>query len=105
MPWKVSEVMDERTRFVRDYEREEMTMAELCRWYGIARKTGYKILARWQEHGLAGMPDQSRAPLRHPNQTPVEIEEQLLEMRRAHVRWGPRKLQGGCGRHGERRQR
>lgn len=93
MPWRVSEVMDERARFVRDYENAEMTMAELCRWYGIARKTGYKILARWQEHGLAGMPDQSRAPLRHPNQTPAEIEEQLLEMRRSHLRWGPRKLQ------------
>ena len=38
------------------------------------------------------MKDLSRAPLRHPNQTAAEIEEQLLALRRAHMRWGPRKL-------------
>ena len=40
MPWKVSGVVEERIRFVRDWEREELTMTELCAEYGIARKTG-----------------------------------------------------------------
>jgi transposase InsO family protein len=32
----------------------------------------------------------NRAPLRHPNQTPVSIEEALLGLRQAHMTWGPR---------------
>ena len=41
MPWKVTDVVDERTRFVLEYDSGSFTMAELCRIYGIARKTGY----------------------------------------------------------------
>lgn len=92
MPWKVSGVVEERTRFVLEYERGLYTMAELCRHYEIARKTGYKWLERWERERLPGLKERSRAPVRHPNQTPREIEEQVLGVRRAHMRWGPRKL-------------
>jgi hypothetical protein len=40
MPWKVTDVVDERTRFVLEYDSGSFTMAELSRIYGIARKTG-----------------------------------------------------------------
>jgi len=92
MPWRESEVMEERSRFVVEYESGEWRMAELCRHYGIARKTGYKILARWQQDGADGLQDLSRIPHRHPNQTPAEIEQQVVAARQAHMRWGPRKL-------------
>jgi putative transposase len=69
-------------------------MSELCRHYGIARKTGYKILSRWQERGAAGLADLSRAPLHRPNQTAEGIEQQVMALRRAHMTWGPRKLRG-----------
>jgi hypothetical protein len=36
--------------------------------------------------------ERNRAPRRHPNQTPEEIERMILELRQAHMRWGPRKL-------------
>ncbi len=42
MPWKVTDVVDERTRFVLEYDSGSFTMAELCRIYDIARKTGYR---------------------------------------------------------------
>lgn len=67
-------------------------MAELCRHYGISRKTGYKIVARWEQAGAAGLEDRSRAPQQHPNQTAEEIAAAVLARRRAHMRWGPRKL-------------
>ena len=42
MPWKASSVMEERLRFVaRLLDGEAMT--EVCRDFGISRKTGYKI--------------------------------------------------------------
>jgi transposase InsO family protein len=92
MPWKVSGVVEERARFVFEYEKGECNLAELCRHYGIARKTGYKWLERFAEDELRGLQDRSRAAWRHPNQTPREIEQQVLELRQAHMRWGPRKL-------------
>ena len=41
---------------------------------------------------MAELCERSRAPVRHPNQTAAEIEAAVLELRRAHMRWGPRKL-------------
>ncbi len=32
--------MEEKLRFVFDYERDEETMTELCERYGVARETG-----------------------------------------------------------------
>jgi putative transposase len=92
MPWKASSVMDERTRFVLEQERGLHTMTELCEIYDIARETGYYWLRRYQQGGLEALQDRDRAPGRHPNQTPERIEESVLELRRAHMRWGPRKL-------------
>ena len=84
--------MDERTRFVLEHERGLYTMTELCEIYDIARETGYYWLRRYQRGGLEALRDQGRAPGRHPNQTPEQIEEMVLQLRRAHMSWGPRKL-------------
>jgi putative transposase len=92
MPWKASSVMDERTRFVLEHERKMYTMTELCEIYDIARETGYYWLRRYQQGGLEALQDRDRAPERHRNQTPEGIEGAVLELRRAHMRWGPRKL-------------
>ena len=45
MPWRECSVMDERMQFVARRLADE-AMAELCREYGIARKTGYKIFEK-----------------------------------------------------------
>ena len=84
--------MDERMRFVLEQERGLQTMTELCEIYNITRETGYYWLRRYQQGGLEALQDRDRAPRQHPNQTPEEIEEAVLELRRAHMSWGPRKL-------------
>ena len=45
MPWQETWVRNERTHFIVDWERDEESMAELCRRYGVSRRTGYKWLA------------------------------------------------------------
>lgn len=60
--------------------------------YEISRQTGYKLLKRREEDGEAGLRERSRAPHRHPNQTPRWQEDRILELRREHPRWGPKKL-------------
>src|SRR6266700_4102072 len=92
MPWKVSSVMEEKLRFVFEYELGERSMTELCQRYEIARETGYVLLRRYRAAGAAGLVEHSRAAHRHGNQTPEEIERLVLELRQAHMRWGPRKL-------------
>lgn len=84
--------MEEKVRFVFDYERDEESMTDLCRRYGIARETGYVWLRRYRLRGIEGLVELGREPERHPNQTPGEIEQAVLELRQAHMRWGPRKL-------------
>jgi transposase InsO family protein len=91
MPWKASSVMDEKLRFVFQHDAGE-SMAELCRRFGISRETGYVWLRRYRQTGVAGLYERNRAAHRHVNQTPEEIEEMVLELRQAHMRWGPRKL-------------
>ncbi len=65
--------MDERLRFVaRLLDGESMT--EVCRQFGISRKTAYKIFARYQQHGGEALSDRSRRPVRYANQLPQQIE-------------------------------
>jgi transposase-like protein len=92
MAWKTSSVMDEKLRFVFEYERDEQSMKELCLRYGISRETGYVWLRRYRQYGLEGLLELNRAPERHPNQTSVAVERAVLELRQAHMRWEPRKL-------------
>lgn len=92
MPWTETCALDERTRFVVEYDLDELAMAELCRKYGISRKTGYKWVARADEDGLTSLSDRSRAPQVHPNQLPAALEAAILAARRRHPTWGPRKL-------------
>ena len=84
--------MEEKLRFVYDYERDEGTMFDLCVRYGISRETGYVWLRRYREQGARGLMELDRASRHHPNQTAAEVERAVVELRGAHMRWGPRKL-------------
>ena len=79
-------------RFVFEHDRHEQSMKQLCARFGISRETGYVWLRRFHRSGPWGMGDLNRAPRQHPNQTPPAIEEAVLELRQAHMGWGPRKL-------------
>lgn len=92
MPWKASSVMEEKLRFIFEHDQAGDSMTQLCQRYGISRETGYVWLRRYRASGVAGLLEHSRATHRHRNQTPEEIETMVLELRQAHMRWGPRKL-------------
>jgi len=59
-------------------------MAELCREFGISRKTGYKIFDRYQEYGMQGLTDRSRRPYRYANQLPFQVENFILNVKHEH---------------------
>jgi transposase InsO family protein len=91
MPWKEISVMDERLRFVaRLLEGEKMT--DICREFGISRKTGYKIFQRYQEDGAYALCDRTRRPVRYANQLPAQIEQLIVATKREKQHWGARKI-------------
>ena len=83
--------MEERLRFVaRRLDGE--AMSDLCREFGISRKTGYKIFDRYKEHGLEAFTDRSRRPIRYANQLPTQIESLIITLKGEKPHWGARKI-------------
>ena len=92
MPWKVSDVYDQRVRFVSAALRGDLSLAALCRAYGISRETGYKWIERYHRSGWAGLEDASRAPHRQARAMAPDVAAAIVALRRAHPFWGPKKL-------------
>ena len=91
MPWRETSVMDERLRFVaRVLEGEGMS--EVCRDFGISRKTGYKIFNRYKEDGVDALTDRSRRPVRYANQLPAAVEAMIVRCKKEKPHWGARKI-------------
>ena len=91
MPWKECSVMDERVRFVGRVLDGE-AMSDVCREFGISRKTGYKIVNRYRQEGVEALTDRSRRPVRYANQLPEQIERLIVEGKRDKPHWGARKI-------------
>ena len=92
MPWSETTPMRERFLFVAEAQEDFFSIAELCERHGISRKTGYKFLERFEWEGPAGLVDRLRAPHSSPYRTAPEVTERVLEFRRRHPSWGPKKL-------------
>jgi len=84
--------MEERYQFVKEAKRYLGPFRELCSYYGISAKTGYKWIARYQQGGIECLRNRNRAPKNHPNQVSTEIKDAILQARRKHLTWGPKKL-------------
>ena len=80
----------------------ELNVSELCREAEIATKTFYKWVNRYRAEGVDGLQERSRRPHRSPGQTPVEIEERIVRLRKeladAGLDHGPTTIQWHLGR-------
>jgi transposase InsO family protein len=85
-------VSEQRQRFLEDYQLNYYPVTELAERFSISRKTAYKWIDRFEEHGQNGFHEQSRRPHGCPWQTDPAIVQELVELRKAHPHWGPRKL-------------
>jgi transposase InsO family protein len=84
--------MSLRLEFVTLAGRPEANRAELCRRFGVSRKTGYKWLERYQADGEAGLANRTRRPHRSPTRTDTAVERAVVAIRTVHPRWGGRKI-------------
>ena len=92
MTWRNVLPMEERTRFVLEAVENEYSISELCRYYEISRRTGYKWLRRFKEEGLEGLKERSRRPKRLAKQTSEAWVGRILEEKSRHPKWGPKKI-------------
>jgi hypothetical protein len=46
MPWKETRTVDQRLQFLSSYQREEMSVNDLCHEYGISRPIAYERINR-----------------------------------------------------------
>ncbi|QKQ28324.1 IS481 family transposase [Candidatus Reidiella endopervernicosa] len=81
MPWQEMKPMDQKLLFIADHLRGHFSHSELCRRYGISRKTGYKWLERYRQANLEGLKEQSRRPHRSPLTTPYSLRKAIIELR------------------------
>ena len=92
MPWKESRILDQRLQFLSSYQKEEMSVADLCRAYGILRPTAYRWINRYNEAGPEGLVDRSSRPHSCSHATLEPMENAILVLRAKHPSWGARKL-------------
>ena len=71
---------------------KEDSVVELAEQYGVSRKTIYKWLSRYESKGLSGLVDESRRPKRSPMKTSAELALEIVQLRKEHPRWGPKKI-------------
>jgi transposase InsO family protein len=77
-----------------------LPVIEVAAQCGVSRQAVHRWLGRYREEGLAGLADRSHRPYHHPFQTSAEVEAAVCELRRAHPRWGQRRIEYELGRNG-----
>ncbi len=91
MPWMETGAVNERMKFVVDYQRG-LPMTVLCRRHGVSRKTGYKWVKRFEEHGAEGLADRCRAPHSCSHAVAPKTVALLVDAKKRHPYWGPKKV-------------
>ena len=71
---------------------KEDSVVDLAEEYGVARKTIYKWLKRYEKRGLTGLVDESRRPNSSPMKTSAELALEIVQLKKEHIRWGPKKI-------------
>lgn len=89
----------------RRVDGERLNVTALARELGICRETFYVYERRFREEGMVGLLGRSRAPHRHPNQTPVEVEDRIgywySKLRGEGLDFGARSIWAWMSRAGE----
>jgi transposase InsO family protein len=92
MPWQEVSALTLKYEFVMFAQQEGCNVSQLCKTYNISRKTGYKLLNRFNELGVEGLLDLSRRPHHSPLKSPETVEAAIVALREKHPVWGGRKL-------------
>ena len=68
------------------------SVSEVAERWGVSRQSVHAWLRRYEDFGLAGLETRSRRPGSCPHQMSGVVEARILELRRTHPGWGPRRI-------------
>lgn len=63
MPWKVINQMDLKIQLINDWNDGRSSITDLSQKYGVSRPTVYKWIGRYEQVGIEGLKEKSRAPI------------------------------------------
>jgi putative transposase len=92
MAWENFKVEQQRLQAVKAYMAGTTSMTDICRMYGISRKTGYKWCERFLAHGEAGLKDLSKTPHKLPHCYMEGQINRAIDIKLKHRTWGPKKV-------------
>ena len=96
MPWRSTDVGEQRLRFVVRAASGQEAMTVLCREFGVSRTTGYRWRRRFQQVGsLTAVVEHSRRPRHSPSQTDARSEQRVVSLRHKYT-WGAKKVEVCC---------
>jgi transposase InsO family protein len=85
-------VSEQRYQAVLAVIKDGETVVSVAARFGVSRKTVHQWLSRYEADGLEGLKDRSHRPRSSPLQMPAVVEVALVDLRRRHPSWGPRRL-------------
>jgi putative transposase len=92
MVWHDTKAETEKLKFLGDWLKREFNFTDLCKRYGISRKTGYKLINRFNEEGELSIKARPHARHNHPNKTDIDKCKRLIELKHRYPKWGPEKI-------------
>jgi len=98
MLWELS-VTEQRYRAVLEV-LAGVPVTEVAERYGVSRQSVHAWLRHYRDEGPPGLEDRGHKVHAHPWQIPAELESAVCELRRAHRKWGPKRLVFEMGRRG-----
>jgi len=103
MSWKEVSIVSQRVQFYNLWQQGKVNMTELCKQFGISRKTGYKWLSRAKEGKENWFLDCSRKPHSSPIKIAKKLENKIVRLRKKYPDWGGRKLKRLLKNQGEKK--
>ncbi len=90
--WERYTLGEQRLHLVSEYISKTASMTDLCKKYGVSRKTGYKWYERYLEQGKEGLENQSTAPI-NPNILYSSSQiDRAIDFKLRFRKWGPKKI-------------
>jgi transposase InsO family protein len=92
MPWRTTNMDEQRMQFVIRGASGAEPFSALCREFGISRPTGYVWRRRYEQSGtLTQLGERSRRPHHSPTRTGASREQRVVGLRKQ-TGWGAKKL-------------
>jgi transposase InsO family protein len=92
MAWKETTIMEQKIEFICEWLTEKYTITELCKAFEISRPTAYKLISKYEDFGIEGLRENSKAPINHPNRTSDKVINEILRLKHKHSNWGAKKI-------------